>query len=112
MFQIANLTFPHRVIMAPMCDITFKPFRQIVKEFGSALVMTQMVSSKALTMNDPKTRFILSYDEAERPIAFQIFGNDPDTIAQAAGIAQSMGCDLLDLNMGCPAKKIVDDGGG
>lgn len=112
MFTIGSLKIPHRLVMAPMCGISNQPFRQICKGYGAGLVYTQMVSAKALTLGDKKTRRLLIYDESERPIAFQLFGNNPDVLAEAARIAQDMGPDLVDLNMGCPAKKIVDDGGG
>ncbi|OGP09669.1 MAG: tRNA dihydrouridine synthase DusB [Deltaproteobacteria bacterium GWA2_45_12] len=112
MFKIGNITIPHRLLMAPMCGITHKAFRRVLKRFGAGYVATQMVSAKALTMGDKKSRHLLSYDESERPIVFQIFGNDADTLAEAAKIAQDMGPDIIDLNMGCPAKKIVNDGGG
>lgn len=112
MFQIGSIKIPHRLIMAPMCGITLKPFRMALKEFGAPVVMTQMVSAKALTLGDAKTRFLLSYDSSERPIGFQIFGNNADTLMEAARMAQDLGPDFIDLNMGCPAKKIVSDGGG
>lgn len=98
--------------MAPMCGITHKAFRKVIKNYGGGLVMTQMVSAKAMTMGDAKSRKLLEFDESERPVGFQVFGNNADTLAEAAGIMQEMGPDLLDLNMGCPAKKIVNDGGG
>ncbi|MDO8520165.1 MAG: tRNA dihydrouridine synthase DusB [Deltaproteobacteria bacterium] len=110
--QIGNLKIPHCLIMAPMCGITHKAFRKMIKGYGGGLVMTQMVSAKAITMGDAKSRKLLEFDESERPVGFQVFGNNADTLAEAAGIMQELGPDLIDLNMGCPAKKIVDDGGG
>lgn len=112
MFSIRNYNLQDNLLMAPMCGITHKPFRKICKNYGAGLTYTQMVSAKALTMSDPKSLSLLSYDEIERPIGFQIFGNDPEVLAEGARIAQDLGPDLLDLNMGCPAKKIVNDGGG
>lgn len=111
-FFIGKVKIPHRLILAPMCGITHKPFRSICRDFGAGMMVTQMVSAKALTMSDQKSRKLLSYDLAERPVCFQLFGNNADTLAEAAKIAQDMGPDLIDLNMGCPAKKIVNDGGG
>lgn len=111
-FYIGKVKIPHRLIMAPMCDITHWAFRKSIKYYGAGLVPTQMVSSKALVMGDLKSRKLLQYDESERPILFQLFGNDADTLAEAAKIIQDMGPDIIDLNMGCPAKKIVNDGGG
>lgn len=110
--QLGKLTIPHRLIMAPMCGITLKPFRKVVKKFGAGLVMTQMVSATALVRQDKKTRQLLEYEESERPIAFQLFGHIPAELGQAAKICEDMGADLVDLNMGCPATKIVQGGGG
>lgn len=112
MLTIGKLLIPHRLIMAPMCGITLKPFRRLIKRYGAGLVTTQMVSARALVMGDHKTEQLLAYDEAERPIAFQLFGSDPDELAEAARRCEAMGADLVDLNMGCPAKKIVQGGGG
>ncbi|MBX7148518.1 tRNA dihydrouridine synthase DusB [bacterium] len=112
MLQIGNVKIDNPVFMAPMCGITHKPFRKMTKEFGAGMVYTQMVSSKALIMGDKKSRKIVEFDETERPIVIQIFGNEADTIAEGCRILQDMGPDIIDLNMGCPAKKIVSDGGG
>jgi nifR3 family TIM-barrel protein len=111
-FVLKNLKVPHRLILAPMCGITLKPFRKICKENGAGLVFNQMVSAKALTMMDKKSLSMMSFDEIERPVGLQLFGNDANTLAEAARIMESHGPDVIDLNLGCPAKKIVNDGGG
>src|SRR3990167_2514156 len=111
-FKIKNVQIPHRLILAPMCGITLKPFRQICKENGAGLVFNQMVSAKALTMRDEKSLKMLEFDESERPVGLQLFGNNADTLAEAARITEDTGADVIDLNLGCPAKKIVNDGGG
>jgi tRNA-dihydrouridine synthase B len=96
-----------------MCGITLKPFRRICKENGAGLVFNQMVSAKALTMGDEKSFRLMEFDETERPVGLQLFGNDADTLAEAATIMESRAApDVIDLNLGCPAKKIVGDGGG
>jgi tRNA-dihydrouridine synthase B len=110
--QLKNLTIPHRLILAPMCGITLKPFRKICKENGAGLVFNQMVSAKALTMRDDKSFKIMEFDDSERPVGLQVFGNNADTLAEAARIMEDKGPDVIDLNLGCPAKKIVNDGGG
>lgn len=110
--RIGNLTLPHRLVLAPLCGITHKPFRLICKDFGAGLVFNQMVSAKALTMRDKKSLAMLSYNESERPVGMQLFGNDADVLGDAARIVQDTGPDVVDLNLGCPAKKIVNDGGG
>jgi len=71
-----------------------------------------MVSAKALVMRDQKSLGMLDFDEVERPIGMQLFGNSAETLAQAAEIVQATGCDVIDLNLGCPARKIINDGGG
>ncbi len=95
-----------------MCGITLKPFRLICKEAGAGLVFNQMVSAKALTMGDQKSFKMLEFDESERPFGLQLFGNDADTLSRAAEIMEERQPDIIDLNVGCPAKKIVGDGGG
>ncbi|MBF0104703.1 MAG: tRNA dihydrouridine synthase DusB [Deltaproteobacteria bacterium] len=110
--KIKDLTLPHRLILAPLCGITLKPFRMLCREYGAGLVFNQMVSAKALVLRDKKTFKILEYDEAEHPIAMQLFGNDPKTLGEAAAILQDLGADVIDLNLGCPARKIINDGGG
>ncbi|OGQ08797.1 MAG: tRNA dihydrouridine synthase DusB [Deltaproteobacteria bacterium RIFCSPLOWO2_12_FULL_40_28] len=112
MFQIGSVKIPHRLLMAPMCGITHMAYRGILKKFGAGLVYTQMVSAKALEMQDQKSFKLLQFNEFERPVGFQIFGNDANVLAKAAKICEDLGADLLDLNMGCPAKKIVAGGGG
>lgn len=111
-FKIGALTVPHQLILAPMCGITLKPFRKICKDFGAGLVFNQMVSAKALTMGDKKSFHLMEFDEDERPLGLQVFGNNPDTLGEAAKIIAERKPDVIDLNLGCPAKKIVNDGGG
>ncbi len=110
--KIGHLTLAHELILAPMCGITLKPFRKICKEQGADLVFNQMVSAKALTMRDKKSFHIMDFDEDERPVGLQVFGNAADTLAEASLIIQEKNPDVIDLNLGCPAKKIVNDGGG
>lgn len=110
--KIGQTEIPHRLILAPMCGITLKPFRKICKEFGAGLVFDQMVSAKALTMEDQKSFKLMEFDEGERPMGLQVFGNNAETLAEASKIIQDQNPDVIDLNLGCPAKKIVNDGGG
>jgi tRNA-dihydrouridine synthase B len=111
-FSINNLHIPHKLILAPMCGITNLPFRLICKKYQAGLVFNQMVSAKALIMKDKKSLGMLTFQESERPIAMQVFGNDEKVLSEAAKIIEQTGCDLIDLNLGCPARKIVNDGGG
>ncbi|NLN17355.1 MAG: tRNA dihydrouridine synthase DusB [Firmicutes bacterium] len=101
------------VVLAPMAGITNSPFRQLAVEWGAGLVYTEMVSAKGLIHGNARTKDLLSFDEAERPIACQLFGSDPEAMAKGAAIiAADYGTDLIDINMGCPTPKIVRNGDG
>lgn len=110
--SIGKAIIPRRLFLAPMCGITHTAFRRMCKKYGAGLVTTQMVSAKAIVMRDAKSLKLLDYDESERPVAFQIFGSDADTLAEASRIVCGLGPDIVDLNMGCPARKVVGNGGG
>jgi len=90
--------------MAGVCDL---PYRVIARRYGAALVCTEMVSDKGLLYNNVHTREMLRIDEREHPVSMQIFGADPDTMAKAACAVEKAGADIVDINMGCPAPKIV-----
>lgn len=98
--------------MAPMAGITNLPFRLIVKQLGAGLVTTEMVSAKGLTLGQERTLEYLKSHPHERPLSVQIFGPDPDVMARAAEIAVEKGADIIDINMGCPARKVVKTGSG
>lgn len=111
--NIANIRLSGRLLLAPMAGVTDFAFRQICKEFGAALTVTEMVSAKALHFGDRKTPALLKLGADEKPAAVQIFGSEPETMAEGAVIAQTLsGCDIIDINMGCPAPKIVNNGDG
>lgn len=111
--QIGNVTLAGRMVLAPMAGVTDRAFRQICREHGAALTVTEMVSAKALTYGDKKTPKLLSLAENEHPAAAQIFGHEPETMAEGAKIAREVsGCDIIDINMGCPAPKIAGNGDG
>jgi nifR3 family TIM-barrel protein len=97
----------HPVILAPMAGITDKAFRLIAKRQGCALLYTEMISAKALVYGNAKTRAFLDLTGEEQPIAVQLFGQEPDVMAEAAVIAAEAGARLLDVNMGCPVPKVV-----
>ena len=100
-----------KVLLAPMAGVTDFAFRRICREFGAEMTYTEMVSAKALSFNDKKTKTLLVTDETERPRGVQIFGSDPDIMAQAAK-KLSDDFDVIDINMGCPAPKITGNGEG
>ncbi len=113
MLQIGNVKLPNRLILAPMAGVTDLAFRQICREHGAGLTVTEMVSAKALDFGDKKTPRLMQLGEAEHPAAVQIFGSDPACMARGAvRVCEESGCELIDINMGCPAPKIVNNGDG
>ena len=111
--QIGSITLAGRLALAPMAGVTDRAFRQICREHGAALTVTEMVSTKALCYQDKKTPRLLALGEDEHPAAAQVFGHEPETMAEGAKIARAVsGCDIIDINMGCPAPKIVNNGDG
>ena len=100
-------------ILAPMSGITDTVFRQFLRGLGGCgLIMTEFTSSEGLIRSERVARRYLSFAESERPIAAQLFGSDPAVMAEAAALVQQMGFDAVDLNLGCPAKKVVKCNGG
>ncbi len=110
--KIAHLNFPHGLFLAPMAGVTDLPFRAICKKYGAEGVFTEMISSRALCYHDKKTAELAVMAENERPCFLQIFGNDPECMAQAAVLAAAFSPDAVDINAGCPAPKIVKSGDG
>ena len=112
MLKIGNLSLENYLIMAPMAGITNPPFRRIVKRLGAGLVVTEMVSAVGLSRNHEKTLRYLKSDPEEKPLSVQIFGADPQIMAMAAEMAIQRGADMVDINMGCPARKVIKNGSG
>ena len=111
--QIGCVTLDGRLALAPMAGVTDRAFRQICRDHGAALTVTEMVSTKALCYQDKKTPRLLELAENETAAAAQIFGHEPETMAEGAKIARAVsGCAIIDINMGCPAPKIVNNGDG
>jgi len=110
--KIASLTLASPFILAPLAGYTNLPFRLLCREFGAALCYSEMVSSHGLVYGGPKTRLLLSSVAGERPVAMQLFGQDPEIMGRAAALLNDLDIDLVDINMGCPAKKVVKKGGG
>ena len=100
------------VVLAPMAGVTDLPFRLLVKEMGCCLVYSEMISDKGLLYGNCHTLDLLRIDAAERPVAVQIFGSEPESMAAAARIVAQSGADIIDTNMGCPTLKIVRNGEG
>ena len=110
--RIGSLNIERPVILAPMEDVTDRSFRRICKRFGADIVYTEFVSAEALRRGVDKTMQKMVFDDYERPVAIQIFGNTEEAMAEAAVIAASFGPDYLDINFGCPAKKVAGKGAG
>jgi len=103
---------PRPVMLAPMEDVTDSSFRLICKEMGADLTYTEFVSSEALVRDIPSTLRKLHINPAERPTAIQIYGREPEPMAQAAKIAEAASPDFIDINFGCPVKKVAGKGAG
>lgn len=113
MVKIGNITFRnYPLLLAPMEDITDQAFRLICKEFGADLMFTEFVSSEALVRDVDKSLKKMRIDSRERPLGIQIFGHDKKAMIEAAKLAERFEPDLIDLNFGCPIKKVVKKGGG
>lgn len=112
MLRIGNLTLNNRLLLAPMAGVTNLPFRLMVRGMGADLVFSEMVSAMGLSLNVGRTIELLSTHSNERPLAVQIFGSKPDIMAKAASMVAEQGADILDINMGCPVKKVAKTGAG
>jgi nifR3 family TIM-barrel protein len=108
---IGSLQLTNPVILAPMAGITDLPYRLIMKRFGAALVFTEMISANGLHYSGATTSELLRSDPAERPLGVQLFGDDPRRLAEAARQVEAT-ADLIDLNCGCPVRKVVGSGAG
>lgn len=109
--KIGNVELENNLILAPMAGVTNQPFRMICKEFGPGMVCMEMASSRAIFHDDKKTNRLLNTEGEKRPISFQIFGSDEETMGYAASYVSEM-ADIVDINMGCPAPKVVKNGDG
>ena len=112
MMKIGNVELPNRVFLAPMAGVTDMPFRILCKEQGCGLVYSEMVSSRGMNHQDEKSEKLTWINEAEMPAAVQIFGNDPEGLAEAARKLSMGNAAIIDINMGCPTPKIVKNGDG
>ena len=109
--KIGNVELKNNLILAPMAGVTNLPFRIICEKFEPGMVCTEMASAKAMFHNDEKTKRLLNTEGEKRPISFQIFGSEEESMAYAAKAVSKM-ADILDINMGCPAPKVVKNGDG
>ncbi len=110
--KIGNLEIKNNVFLAPMAGVTDLPFRKICKKYGIGMVYSEMVSAKGLYYNDRKTAELMRIEDEERPCAIQIFGSDADIMAEVIPKVMEVKPDIIDINMGCPTPKIVNNGDG
>ena len=111
-YQLRDLTIRPGTILAPMAGVTDTLFRRVIRGLGSCgLLMTEFTSSEGITRSAKKTLRYLYFQEDEHPIAAQLFGANPQVMADAARMVEDLGYDAVDINLGCPAKKVVKCGG-
>ncbi len=110
--KIGKLSLRNNVLLAPMAGITDLVFRLLVREFGCALGFTEMISANGLVRGTEKSYRYLETTPNDKPLGVQIFGSDPDVLSEAARIVTDRGADLVDINMGCPVKKVLKTGAG
>lgn len=111
--KIGNLHFPTPIFLAPMAGVTDTPYRILAREMGCAMAFAEMVSVLGIRFRNEKTLAMLATVPEERPLAMQLFGAQPEPVAEAAAYVEQLGCaDVIDFNMGCPAPKIVKNGAG
>ena len=110
--KIGNIELENNVFLAPMAGVTDLPFRRICKKYGAGLVYSEMVSAKGLFYNDRKTAELMKIASDERPAAIQIFGSDPEIMAEIIPKVMAYKPEIIDINMGCPTPKIVNNGDG
>lgn len=110
--KIGNIEIEKTAALAPMAGVADKTFRELCKNFGAAYTVSEMVSAKGVSMGDKKSEELMEISDSEHPAAVQIFGTEPEIMAQAAKSALEMNPDIIDINMGCPAPKIIKGGAG
>ena len=110
--QIGNVTLDNNVILAPMAGVSDLPFRLLCREMGAGLVCMEMVSAKAILYNNKNTDSLMEIHPQEVPVSLQLFGSDPDIISEQAKRIEERPFSILDINMGCPVPKVVNNGEG
>jgi tRNA-dihydrouridine synthase B len=112
-FNIGGVRIDPPLALAPMAEVTDTYYRSLIKELGGVgLVVSEFISAEGLTRKNDRSHKMLAFSEAERPVSIQIYGGDPDRMDDAAAIVEAEGVDIVDINMGCPVKKIVRSGAG
>ena len=108
-WKIRDVVIPNQTVLGPMAGVTDLPFRLLCREQGAGLVVMEMISAKAITFHNYKTAELMKSDPKERPVSLQLFGHEPEVMAAAAEMIEEQPFDILDINMGCPVPKIVNN---
>lgn len=112
-FSIGSVHIAQPLALAPMAEVTDTYYRSLIKELGGVgLVVSEFISAEGLTRKNDRSHQMLAFEENERPVAIQIYGGDPERMDDAAAIVEEQGVDIVDINMGCPVKKVVNSGAG
>ena len=110
--KIGNVEFNGKAVLAPMAGVADRAFRELCVSYGAAYVVSEMISSKGVSMGDRKSKDLMFLSQEERPAAVQIFGNDPTIMAESIEAVMKVNPQIIDINMGCPAPKIIGNGAG
>ena len=111
-WKIGSVEIENPYVLAPMAGVTDLPFRKLCKEQGAGLICTEMVSAKAISFHNKNTESLMEIDPLEHPVSLQLFGSEPELMAEVAKSIEERPFDILDINMGCPVPKVVNNGEG
>lgn len=111
-WKIGNVEIENPFVLAPMAGVTDMPFRRLCKEQGAGLICMEMVSAKAISYHNKNTEALMEIDAGEHPVSMQLFGSEPELMAEVAKSIEERPFDILDINMGCPVPKVVNNGDG
>lgn len=111
-WKIGNVQIDNPFVLAPMAGVTDLPFRRLCKAQGAGLICMEMVSAKAISFHNKNTEALMEIDSVEHPVSLQIFGSEPELMAEVARSIEDRPFDILDINMGCPVPKVVNNGEG
>ena len=111
-WKIGNVQIDNPFVLAPMAGVTDLPFRTLCKEQGAGLICMEMISAKAISFHNKNTIALMEIDPCEHPVSMQLFGSEPDLMAEVAKSIEDRDFDILDINMGCPVPKVVNNGEG
>lgn len=111
-WKIGDVEIDNPFVLAPMAGVTDLPFRKLCKEQGAGLICMEMVSAKAISFHNKNTEALMEIDKCENPVSMQLFGSEPELMARVAAEVEERPFDILDINMGCPVPKVVNNGEG